>query len=35
MYALLILDTQVGLLHGPKKPRAAEALLDTLNKLLS
>ena len=35
MYALLILDMQVGLLHGPEKPRAAEALLDTLNKLLS
>ena len=35
MYALLILDMQVGLLHGPEKSRAAEALLDTLIKLLS
>ena len=35
MYALLILDMQVGLLHGPDKPRAGEALLETLNSLLS
>lgn len=34
MYALLILDMQVGLLHGPDKPRDGEALLATLNKLL-
>ncbi|MCF3193550.1 cysteine hydrolase family protein [Pseudomonas bubulae] len=35
MYALLILDMQVGLLHGPDKPQAGEALLETLNSLLS
>ncbi|WP_223528084.1 cysteine hydrolase family protein [Pseudomonas sp. GL-R-19] len=35
MYALLILDMQVGLFHGPDKPWAGEALLDTLNNLLS
>jgi nicotinamidase-related amidase len=35
MYALLILDMQVGLFHGPDKPGAGEALLDTLNNLLS
>lgn len=34
MYALLILDMQVGLVHGPDKPWAGEALLDTLNKLM-
>lgn len=34
MYALLILDMQVGLLHGPDKPQGGEALLATLNKLL-
>ncbi|MBO4969090.1 MAG: isochorismatase family protein, partial [Pseudomonas sp.] len=34
MYALLILDMQVGLVHGPDKPWAGEALLDTLNTLL-
>ena len=33
MYALLILDMQVGLVHGPDKPWAGEALLDTLNTL--
>ena len=35
MYALLILDMQVGLFHGPEKPWAGEALLNTLNSLLS
>ncbi len=35
MYALLILDMQVGLFHGPDKPWAGEALLNTLNSLLS
>ncbi len=35
MYALLILDMQVGLFHGPEKPWAGEALLDTLNTLLN
>lgn len=35
MYALLILDMQVGLLHGPEKPWGAEALLDNLNSLMN
>ncbi|POA19337.1 cysteine hydrolase [Pseudomonas sp. FW300-N1A1] len=35
MYALLILDMQVGLVHGPDKPWRGEALLNTLNSLLS
>ena len=35
MYALLILDMQVGLFHGPEKPWAGEALLSTLNSLLN
>ncbi|MOA20712.1 Streptothricin hydrolase [compost metagenome] len=35
MYALLILDMQVGLVHGPDKPWRVEALLNTLNNLLS
>ncbi|WP_431081516.1 cysteine hydrolase family protein [Pseudomonas thivervalensis] len=35
MHALLILDMQMGLFHGPDKPWAGEALLDTLNTLLS
>lgn len=35
MHALLILDMQVGLFHGPDKPWAGEALLDTLNALLT
>ena len=34
MHALLILDMQIGLFHGPDKPWAGEALLDTLNGLL-
>jgi len=34
MYALLILDMQVGLFHGPDKPWAGDALLNTLNGLL-
>ena len=35
MHALLILDMQVGLLHGPDKPLASEALITTLNALMS
>lgn len=35
MHALLILDMQVGLFHGPDKPWAGEALLDRLNALLT
>lgn len=34
MYALLILDVQVGLVHGPEKPWRCEALLETVNILL-
>ncbi|AHL34387.1 isochorismatase [Pseudomonas brassicacearum] len=34
MHALLILDMQVGLFHGPDKPWAGEALLETLNDLM-
>lgn len=34
MHALLILDMQVGLVHGPDKPWRAEALLITLNTLM-
>jgi nicotinamidase-related amidase len=35
MYALLILDMQVGLVHGPERPWNADALLDTLNTLMN
>lgn len=35
MHALLILDMQVGLFHGPEKPWQAERLLNTINELLS
>ncbi|MDN7143405.1 cysteine hydrolase [Pseudomonas sp. JQ170] len=35
MYALLILDMQVGLFHGPEKPWHGEALLGTVNTLMS
>lgn len=35
MYALLILDMQAGLVHGPEKPWGAAALLTTLNKLMA
>ena len=35
MHALLILDMQVGLLHGPDKPLAGEALVTTVNTLMS
>lgn len=35
MYALLILDMQVGLVHGPDKPWRGPALIDTLNGLMS
>ena len=34
MYALLILDIQVGLVHGPEKPWRCEELLETLNTLM-
>lgn len=34
MHALLILDLQVGLFHGPDKPWRGEALLDAVNTLL-
>ena len=34
MYALLILDMQVGLVHGPDKPREVRALINTLNELM-
>lgn len=35
MHALLILDMQVGLVHGPDKPWRGEALIGTLNGLMS
>jgi nicotinamidase-related amidase len=34
MYALLVLDIQVGLVHGPEKPWRCGILLDTLNSLM-
>ena len=34
MYALLILDIQVGLVHGPEKPWRCDELLETLNSLM-
>ncbi|MCQ2998215.1 isochorismatase family protein [Pseudomonas syringae] len=34
MYALLILDIQVGLVHGPEKLWRCEELLETLNTLM-
>lgn len=34
MYALLILDVQVGLVHGPEKPWRCEELLETVNTLM-
>ena len=34
MYALLILDIQVELVHGPEKPWRCEALLQTVNTLM-
>ena len=34
MYALLILDVQVGLVHGPDKPWRSEELLETVNSLM-
>jgi len=34
MYALLILDMQVGLVHGPDRPWAGQALINTLNGLM-
>lgn len=35
MYALLILDVQVGLVHGPEKPWRCDELLETLNALMA
>ena len=35
MHALLILDLQVGLFHGPDKPWRGDALLHTVNSLLA
>ena len=35
MYALLILDMQVGLVHGPDMPWQGPALINTLNSLMS
>jgi nicotinamidase-related amidase len=34
MHALLILDMQVGLMHGPDTPWQGDALLDTLKRLM-
>jgi nicotinamidase-related amidase len=34
MYALLILDVQVGLVHGPEKPWRCAELLDAINALM-
>ncbi|MCQ9426276.1 cysteine hydrolase [Pseudomonas sp. LJDD11] len=34
MHALLVLDMQVGLFHGPDTPWQAERLLNTVNQLL-
>ena len=34
MHALLILDMQVGLVHGPEKPWRGNELIDTLNTLM-
>ena len=34
MYALLVLDMQVGLVHGPDKPWRCPQLLDTVNALM-
>ncbi|EKT4483610.1 isochorismatase family protein [Pseudomonas putida] len=34
MYALLILDVQVGLVHSPEKPWRCEELLETINTLM-
>ncbi|WP_372437220.1 cysteine hydrolase family protein [Pseudomonas chlororaphis subsp. aureofaciens] len=34
MYALLILDIQVGLVHGPEKPWRCTELLETVNALM-
>lgn len=34
MHALLILDIQVGLIHGPETPWRSAALFDTLNMLM-
>ena len=34
MYALLVLDIQVGLVHGPETPWRCDAMLDTVNGLM-
>ncbi|AUA34566.1 MULTISPECIES: cysteine hydrolase family protein [Pseudomonas putida group] len=34
MYALVILDVQVGLVHGQETPWRCEALLETINELM-
>jgi hypothetical protein len=34
MYTLLILDIQVGLVHGPEKPWRCEEMLGTVNAVL-
>ena len=34
MYALLVLDMQVGLVHGPDRPWRGPELLETVNALL-
>jgi hypothetical protein len=34
MYALLILDIQVGLVHGQEKPWRCEEMLETMNTLM-
>jgi nicotinamidase-related amidase len=34
MYALLILDIQVGLVHGPEKPWRCEEMLETVSTLM-
>ncbi|NMZ16957.1 isochorismatase family protein [Pseudomonas rhodesiae] len=34
MYVLLVLDIQVGLVHGPETPWRCEAMLDTVNGLM-
>jgi len=34
MYALLILDMQIGLVHGPDKPWRSPELLETVNALM-
>lgn len=35
MYALLILDMQVGLVHGPERPWRGAAMIETINELMN